>query len=199
MRPISPLPAFLLCLGLTACKPQSNSATSSDGHPHAVRGSVDSAKALTLEEIAKLSLEEAKARYLGKVVTFKGVNPAGVSAKNEERSNVCMQGFGKWFTPHIGPVQRGDIYVYFNFGDEITKWDHEGEYRPDDLKVDHLLVLDEDVCDTARVCNEMDAQSERKCTFATDRLLLAGKVIAVRAEEEGRGLSIDLRPTGIRY
>jgi hypothetical protein len=164
-----------------------------------LRGTVDSANAVTLEEIAKLSLEEAKTRYLGQVVTFKGLYPEGVRAKNEERSNVCMQGFGKWFTPHISTFQGGSLYVYFNFGDEITKWDHESEYRPENLKVDHPMVLDEDVCDTTRVCNEGDAQSERKCAFSSDRLLVAGKVIAVRTEEEGRGLSLDLRPTGIRY
>ena len=193
MRPFALLSALALCTCLTACKLHPNE------RPHALRGTVDSVNALTIQEVAKLGVEEAKKRYLGKVVTFKGLDPLGVGAKNENRENVCMQDFGKWFKPEVGPFEHGGISVFFNFGEEITEWDHKGEYRPEDLKVENLLQLDEDVCDTARVCNEGDAQSDRKCLFSSARFLISGKVISVGTNGSGKSFGMDLRPTGLRY
>jgi hypothetical protein len=154
---------------------------------------------MTIEELAKLGLDEARKRYLGKVVTFKGLTPVGVTAKNEERENVCMQGFGNWFKPKIGPFKRGGVGVYFNFGNEITRWDARHEFRSEDLADEGLLVLEEDVCDTAQVCNEGDPEGDRKCIFSSNRLLIAGKVVAVNTEGGGKGFNMDIRPTGLRY
>ncbi len=183
----------------TVIKPLSPSPVAPDNHPHALRGTVDSLTPLTIEDVAKLGVAEAKKRYLGKVVTFKGLNPVGVRAKNENEKNVCMQGFGKWLSPAIGQFQHGGIDVFFNFADEITEWDHEGEYRPQNLKVDNLRHLDEDVCDTARVCNEGDVTTERRCIFSSERFLIAGKVIWVGTNGSGKGFRMDIRPTGVRY
>lgn len=218
MKLCATLSIALLCASLASCKSPAKPATEAagkvdsntvittpppspigpDNHLHALRGTVDSVTPLTIEEVAKLGVAEAQKRYLGKIVTFKGLNPVGVRAKNEDEKNVCMQGFGKWFNPRVGGFESGDIRVYFNFGDEITEWDHKGEYRPQDLKVDNLLHLDEDVCDTARVCNEGDVTTERRCIFTTERLLIAGKVIWI-GTDGGRGFKMDLRPTGVRY
>lgn len=79
-----------------------------DNHGHALRGTVDSVNTVTVQELAKLGEDSARKLYVGKIVTFRDVVPVGVSAKNERKKNVCMQGFWKSFKPWMGALQGGD-------------------------------------------------------------------------------------------
>ena len=169
--------------------------------PHETHGTVDEANAITLEDIAKLGVEGARAKYAGKIVTFKGpMVPVGVSSKNEGRKNVCMQSFLHRFSDHrsINGFKNAAVRVYFNYGDEIDGWFEHFEHRPDDLRLENPLTLDFDVCDTAGICNEGD--SEKKCLFSSDQLLLTGKVAAIYQEGDYKeDLRIAIRPVGVRY
>lgn len=177
--------------------------------PHAEHGTVDEAHAITVVEVAKLGLAEAKKRYEGKIVTFKGpLEPTGVAGKNEAKPNTCILGFVRSFrdlpekipssVPGT-PYQGGGLYVYFNFGDEVEEWLTPGKYDPQHIPTQNLLSMEEDVCDTARVCSEGDLAGERRCKFSSDRFLISGQVISVLEEGEGAGIKIRLRPTGLRY
>lgn len=177
--------------------------------PHAEHGTFDEANAITVVDLAKLGLVEAKKRYEGKIVTFKGpLEPTGVAGRNEAKPNTCVLGFGKRFRdlpekiPSSVPgtnYQAGGLYVYFNFGDEVEEWLSPGSYAPQNIPMQNSLALEEDVCDTASVCSEGDLAGERKCKFSSERFLVAGKVISVAEEGEGAGIAVRLRPTGLRY
>lgn len=177
--------------------------------PHAEHGTFDEANAITVVDVAKLGLAEAKKRYEGKIVTFKGpLEPTGVAGKNEAKPNACIQGFLKRFRnlpekiPSSVPgvhYQDGGLYVYFNFGDEAGEWMKAGSFEPKNVFVEHPLILEEDVCDSARVCSEGDLAGERKCKFSSDRFLIAGQVVGIHEEGEGAGIAVQLRPTGLRY
>ena len=170
-----------------------------DHHPHALRGVVDTANTITLEELVRMGVDSARARYAGKIVTFRDMCPVGVRAKNEERRNVCMQGFIKEFRPYLGTVGNSAIRVFFNFGDEVSEWLKHTPYRPQDLLLDHPLALSEDICDSARVCNELSPKGSRRCIFSSDRLLITGKIISISVEDDGWTFGVYLRPTGVRY
>lgn len=177
--------------------------------PHAEHGTLDEKNAITVVDVAKLGLAETKKRYEGKIVTFKGpLEPTGVAGKNEAKPNTCIQGFTKRFRdlPEKIPCsvpgmnyQDGGLYVYFNFGDEAGEWMKAGSFDPKNVFVEHPLMLEEDVCDTARVCSEGDLAGERKCKFSSDRFLIAGQVVGIHEEGEGAGIAVQLRPTGLRY
>ena len=187
--PVRSLALFGLALTLLAgCK------------PHQTHGAVDEANAVTMEEVASLGLEAARAKYAGKIVTFKGpFLPVGVSSKNEERKNVCMQSFLHHFPndKKIGTFEDAAVRVYFNYGDEIDGWFEHKPHRPEDLRLENPLVLDFDVCDTTGICNEGDV--DQRCRFSSPKLLLTGKVAAIYPDLEERGLRIAIRPTGLRY
>ncbi len=171
-----------------------------DNHGHALRGTVDSINPITVTELARMGIDSARKLYLGKTVTFRDLSPVGVSAKNERRKNVCMQGFVKRFYPTwMGKLQDAAVGVFFNYGDEITEWLNHTPYKPEDLVVETPLILEEDVCDTARVCNDGYESLGRRCIFASDRFLIAGKIISINVEERGRSFNVYLRPTGLRY
>ena len=170
-----------------------------DHHAHATRGVVDTVNTITLEDLVRMGVDSARARYAGKIVTFRDMCPAGVSAKNEERKNVCMQGFFKRFRPFIGSVRSAGLFAYFNYGGEVSEWLKNRPYRPDDLLLEHPLDLSEDICDTARVCNEGDPEADRKCIFSSDRLLISGKIMSIKVESGGWSFHVFLRPTGARY
>lgn len=177
--------------------------------PHAEHGTFDEANAITVVDVAKLGLAEAKKRYEGKIVTFKGpLEPTGVAGKNEAKPNTCILGFGKRFRdlpekiPSSVPgmhYQDGGLYVYFNFGDEAGEWMKAGSFDPKNVAVAQPLMLEEDVCDSAGVCSEGDLAGERKCKFSSDRFLVSGQVVGIHEEGEGAGIAIQLRPTGLRY
>jgi aryl carrier-like protein len=175
-------------------------------HPHGLLGEVDSVNAITPERLAQMGLDSARALYLGKTATFKGLTPVGLRAKNEQRKNVCMQGFiqrlphGKYFLRKPDEdAHSGSVYAYFNFGDEISGWFEHTPHNPKDLKLDHPFQVPFDVCDTVRpiVCHEMDMLSPRRCIFSTERLLIAGRIAAIYVIDGD--LQIELRPTGVRY
>ena len=221
MRKLVIFPAILLCASLAACKQQPKPASveapvkfmdtldprapeapkshGPDNHGHALRGTVDSVNTVTLDGLAKLGIDEARKQYLGKIVTFRDLTPVGIRAKNEDRQNVCMQGFVKHFHPRIAKTQVGSLRVYFNFDTEISEWLKHVSYLPKHLQTENLLVLNEDVCDTAIVCQEGDVDGDRKCIFSSDILLISGKVVAISMESGDRELEVVLRPTGIRY
>lgn len=169
--------------------------------PHETHGTVDEANAVTLEDIAKLGVEQARAKYAGKIVTFKGpMVPVGVRAKNEERKNVCTQGFLLRFPTNqkVGTFESASLRVYFNYGEEIDGWFENKPHRPEDLKLENPLTLGFDVCDTAGICNEGDAKQE--CRFNSEKLLVTGKVAAIYSfESDNRTIDVYIRPTGIRY
>ncbi|MCB9495810.1 MAG: hypothetical protein H6686_02880 [Fibrobacteria bacterium] len=177
--------------------------------PHAEHGTLDEENAITVVDIAKLGLAEAKKRYEGKVVTFKGpLEPTGVAGMNGAKPNTCIQGFVKsfWSLPEKVPstvpgtnYQYGGLYVYFNFGDEVAEWLSGRGTDPQVIPVEHLLTLEEDVCDTAHVCSEGDLAGDRKCKFSSDRFLISGKVMVIHEEGQGAGIAVRLRPTGLRY
>jgi hypothetical protein len=179
-------------------------------HPHGLLGKVDTANAITMEQIVQLAVQkgikEVRERYVGKIVTFKGLIPVGVRAKNEKRQNVCMQGFVQDFPKkkyyldtHALSCTNGGLGAFFNFGDEIKGWFKHTTYNPKDLPVEHPLVVPFDVCDTQVVCQEGDIKFDRQCIFSTERLLIAGKVVDIEESGEGREISADVRPTGLRY
>lgn len=144
-----------------------------------------------------MGVDSANRLYAGRIVTFRPpLRPVGVSAKNEARENVYMQGFIKRFKPFLGQFQSGGINVFFNYGDEITRWLKRLDYKPEDLVVENPLVLEEDVCDTAHICSE---SGTTECIFRSKRLLIAGKIIGIRADDDGYAFGIFLRPTGLRY
>lgn len=169
--------------------------------PHETHGTVDEANAITLEDIAKLGIEGARAKYAGKIVTFKGpMVPVGVRAKNEDRKNVCAQGFLLRFPTNqkVGTFESASLRVYFNYGDEIDGWFENKPHRPEDLKLENPLNVEFDVCDTAGICNEGDVKKE--CRFNSERFLLAGKIAAIYSfEGDNRTFDVYIRPTGIRY
>lgn len=169
--------------------------------PHAEHGTVDEANAITLEDIAKLGIEGANAKYAGKIVTFKGpMVPVGITSKNEERKNVCAQGFLLRFPTNqkVGTFESASLAVYFNYGDEIDGWFENKPHQPEDLKLENPLIVDFDVCDTAGICNEGDVKKE--CRFNSDKLLLTGKVAAIYGfESDNRTIDVYIRPTGVRY
>ncbi|HQF54892.1 MAG TPA: hypothetical protein PK208_07235 [Fibrobacteria bacterium] len=177
--------------------------------PHETHGTVDEANAITVVDVAKLGLAEAKKRYEGKIVTFKGpLEPTGVAGKNEAKPNACIQGFLKRFRelpekiPSSVPgtsYQDGGLYVFFNFGDEMQEWLGSYNIDPKNVPVANSLLLEEDMCDTAGVCSEGDLAGERKCKFSSDRFLVSGQVVSIHEEGEGAGFKIELRPTGLRY
>jgi hypothetical protein len=170
-----------------------------DHHAHALRGVVDTVNTITLEDLVRMGVDSARARYSGKIVTFRDMCPVGVSAKNEERTNVCMQGFLRKFRPYIGSVGNGSLLAFFNYGEEVSGWLKHTPYRPQDLKVEHPLNMSEDICDTARVCNEGDPEGDRKCIFSSDRILVAGKIMSISVGSNGWGFNVFLLPTGVRY
>ena len=179
-------------------------------HPHGLLGTVDTANAITMEQIVQLAVQkgmkEVRERYVGKIVTFKGLIPVGLRSKNEHRKNVCMQGFLQNFPKkkyyldtHSLSCVSGGVSAYFNFGDEIKGWLEYSGYNPKNLPVEHPLEVPFDVCDTQVVCQEGDIEFDRKCIFSTERLLIAGKVVAIEENHLGREFTFDLRPTGLRY
>lgn len=168
--------------------------------PHETHGTVDEANAVTLEDIAKLGVEGARAKYAGKIVTFKGpMVPVGVGSRNEERKNVCMQSFLQRYptSKKVGTYESAALRVYFNYGDEIDGWLESVPHRVEDLRLSNPLMLDFDVCDTAGVCNEGDLG--QLCRFSSDKLMISGKIAAIEEGEEARSLKVAIRPTGIRY
>jgi hypothetical protein len=178
-------------------------------HPHAEHGTFDEKNAITVVEVAKLGLVEAKKRYEGKIVTFKGpLEPTGVAGMNAAKPNTCIQGFGKRLLdvptkyPSTVPgtnYQDAGLYVYFNFGDEAGDWMKDGSFEQANVHVEHPLILEEDVCDTEHVCSEGDLAGARRCKFSSDRFLIAGQVVGIHEEGGGAGIKIQLRPTGLRY
>jgi hypothetical protein len=181
-------------------------------HPHGLLGTVDTVNAITMEQIVQLAVQkgmkEVRERYVGKVVTFKGLIPVGVRAKNEKRQNVCMQGFLQrypkkkyYLDTHALSCTNGSLRAFFNFGDEIKGWLEYSGFEQQNLPVEHPLNVPFDVCDTVRpsVCQEGDIEFDRKCIFSTERLLVAGKIVAIEESRIGRDLTFDLRPTGLRY
>lgn len=168
--------------------------------PHETHGSVDEANAVTLEDIAKLGVEGARARYAGKIVTFKGpMVPVGVRSKNEERKNVCMQSFLQRYptSKKVGAYESAALRVYFNYGEEIDGWLESVPHRVEDLRLSNPLMLDFDVCDTAGICNEGDV--DQRCRFSSDKLMISGKIAAIEEGDDARSLKVAIRPTGIRY
>lgn len=170
-----------------------------DHHSHALRGVVDTVNTITLEDLVRMGVDSARARYAGKIVTFRDMTPVGVRAKNEERKNVCMQGFLKKFRPYLGTVGDAGISAFFNYGEEVSEWLKHTPYRPQDLQVEHPLVLSEDVCDSERVCNELNPKGSRRCIFSSERLLIAGKIMSIHLEDDGWAFEVFLLPTGVRY
>lgn len=168
--------------------------------PHETHGTVDEANAITLEDIAKLGIEGARAKYAGKIVTFKGpMVPVGVISRNEERENVCAQGFLQRYPTDnkVGTYESAALRVYFNYGDEIDGWFENVPHRVEDLRLSNPLTLDFDVCDTVGICNEGDI--DQKCRFSSAKLMISGKIAAIEEGEEARSLKVSIRPTGLRY
>lgn len=170
-----------------------------DHHPHATRGVVDTVNTITLEYLVRMGVDSARARYAGKIVTFRDMCPTGVRAKNEERKNVCTQGFIRDIRPFFGSVRNAELSVFFNYGEEVSGWLKHTPYRPQDLSVEHPLVMSDDVCDSARACNEGDPEGDRKCIFSSDQLLVAGKIMSISVGRDSWGFHVFLLPTGVRY
>lgn len=159
-------------------------------------GTVDFDHAITLEDVVKMGPDSARAKLVGKIVTFKGMSHVSVRAKNEDKPNTCMQGFilngptGKW--ENVG------MNVWFNFGDELEGWLKHIPYDPKDLVLTNPLQLNIDVCDTTYeepVCGLRDESG--RCPFAGENFAISGKVFSVHTDSS-RQLLLDLRPTGFQ-
>ncbi|MBK9577388.1 MAG: hypothetical protein IPO40_09950 [Fibrobacteres bacterium] len=184
----------LLCLILASCslfKPQPAAKGKSFGV-------LDKEHAILLEDIARLPKETIMKNYLGKTVTFKGMQPGG---------GYCFQGLPyeknicDGFFNRSSDKDRATLSVWFH-ADSETIMSSYPEHVTDPQILSHFepVQFPFNICDPDRWnnCSLHNKITDGKvCAFADDSLYIAGRIFSITYRGPELGYRIIIVPTGL--